>query len=372
MDIGAVDGEICRGGRTGACAQLVRELAAVEGRLRSTELIYCWDTTGRPIRAASRALTTATTSTGEWMREPVGRLGSPRWRGVFDDRVCIRTPELTLGVDGESVALSTAQRFSPVDWAHRLGGERTTRRAQRFGGVQMGRISSCPKLRVRWVLLALLALAVSGPAALASHRADVLPPKAHPYGHSYGEWAADWWQWALSQPAATNPLLDETGAQCGNEQEGKVWFLAGAITGDPVTRTCTVPSGKALLFPVINAFYCAEPDDPPEERTVAFAREQVAYVEAATDLAATIDGRAVRKLPAYFEESAVFSVVLPEDNIFGDPDLGGVRLEPCVDAGYYLVVRPLRPGEHTIHFAGTTGDFSVDVTYHLTVSRRHH
>jgi hypothetical protein len=30
----------------GACAQLVRELAAVEGPLRSTELIYCWDPDG--------------------------------------------------------------------------------------------------------------------------------------------------------------------------------------------------------------------------------------------------------------------------------------------------------------------------------------
>jgi hypothetical protein len=46
MDIGAVDGEICRGGRSGACAQLVRELADVTGRLRSTELIYCWDPDG--------------------------------------------------------------------------------------------------------------------------------------------------------------------------------------------------------------------------------------------------------------------------------------------------------------------------------------
>lgn len=46
VDIGAVDGEICRGGRSGACAQLVRELAAVEGGLRSTELIYCWDPDG--------------------------------------------------------------------------------------------------------------------------------------------------------------------------------------------------------------------------------------------------------------------------------------------------------------------------------------
>ena len=43
---GAVDGEICRGTRTGRCADLVRELAAVTGELRSTELIYCWDPDG--------------------------------------------------------------------------------------------------------------------------------------------------------------------------------------------------------------------------------------------------------------------------------------------------------------------------------------
>jgi hypothetical protein len=46
MDIGAVDGEVCRGTRTGRCAELVRELAAVKGPLRSTELIYCWDPDG--------------------------------------------------------------------------------------------------------------------------------------------------------------------------------------------------------------------------------------------------------------------------------------------------------------------------------------
>jgi hypothetical protein len=47
MDIGSVDGEVCRGTRTGRCADLVRELAAVTGPLRSTELIYCWDPDGR-------------------------------------------------------------------------------------------------------------------------------------------------------------------------------------------------------------------------------------------------------------------------------------------------------------------------------------
>src|SRR3954454_8464498 len=46
MDIGAVDGEVCRGTRTGRCAELVREYAAMTGPLRSTELIYCWDPDG--------------------------------------------------------------------------------------------------------------------------------------------------------------------------------------------------------------------------------------------------------------------------------------------------------------------------------------
>jgi hypothetical protein len=46
MDIGSVDGEIGRGTRFGACADLVHELAAVKGPNRSTELVYCWDPDG--------------------------------------------------------------------------------------------------------------------------------------------------------------------------------------------------------------------------------------------------------------------------------------------------------------------------------------
>jgi hypothetical protein len=46
FDVGAVDGDVCRGTRTGGCAGLVRELAAMTGPLRSTELIYCWDPDG--------------------------------------------------------------------------------------------------------------------------------------------------------------------------------------------------------------------------------------------------------------------------------------------------------------------------------------
>ncbi len=46
VDIAIVDSEPCRGTRSGKCADLVRELAAVDGALRATELIYCWDPDG--------------------------------------------------------------------------------------------------------------------------------------------------------------------------------------------------------------------------------------------------------------------------------------------------------------------------------------
>ena len=68
IDIGSVDGEICRGGRSGACAELVRELAAVTGPTRSTELIYCWDPDPAD-RACSPAPTAAITPIGGWTHE---------------------------------------------------------------------------------------------------------------------------------------------------------------------------------------------------------------------------------------------------------------------------------------------------------------
>jgi hypothetical protein len=43
VDIGAVDGEVCTGSRTGACGRLAVELARLGSPLHSTELIYCFD-----------------------------------------------------------------------------------------------------------------------------------------------------------------------------------------------------------------------------------------------------------------------------------------------------------------------------------------
>src|SRR5215813_2675062 len=67
------------------------------------------------------------------------------------------------------------------------------------------------------------------------------------------ELSAEWWQWALSIPTSVNPLTDTTGADCMVGQRGAAWFLAGVFfTGGTVTRTCSIPQGTRLFFPVIN------------------------------------------------------------------------------------------------------------------------
>jgi hypothetical protein len=219
--------------------------------------------------------------------------------------------------------------------------------------------------------ISLTILAVGAPAAFAQ-QAHVLPATAQPHGATYAEWAARWWRWALTQPPDVNPLLDPTGEHCASGQSGHVWFLGGPAPTESgtvtVNRACTIPTGTALFFPIVNAFYCADPGEPPERRTEQYVRSQVDSVEdAAQNLSATINGLAVTDLRRYFEESVLFSIDLPANNIFGAP--AGIY-EPCADAGYYLFVPPLPVGEHTIHFTGTLAGLSLDVIYQITVAPR--
>ena len=237
--------------------------------------------------------------------------------------------------------------------------------------------------------------AISAPSVSACDcNAQISPIKSHTFGHSYREWAAKWWQWALGTPARINPLFDATGEFCDAGQKGPVWFLASTLGysgGEygPVERDCTVPFGKSLFFPIINAGYFAFLNDDPEYRTEEFVRSMVDCTTPSL-LNVTIDGVPVKKPYRYFEESPLFDVQLPEENIFGarpypdtepDPDTGPhwtyipeLLLSPSVDEGYYLFVWPLSPGAHKIHWKTAWscpfGDFSEDITYNLDVKKK--
>ena len=206
------------------------------------------------------------------------------------------------------------------------------------------------------------------------HRLRIAEPGSKIFGKSYNEWTEEWSNWAFQFPAARSPILDPDGRFCDQGQRGKVWFLAGAFVGaDPVVRTCRVPPGKALFFPIVSGL--SFPPEFPEEGDPCLDLPEVidqvrcdvsADIAPVISMSVTIDGVPVADPFAYRVPSSPggFAFNIPEGSIL--TDLGfpaGVRF-PAVADGYWLMVKPLGPGEHTIHIFAELEDGGVlDVTW---------
>ncbi|MFM9888425.1 MAG: hypothetical protein ACKVQT_35825 [Burkholderiales bacterium] len=180
---------------------------------------------------------------------------------------------------------------------------------------------------------------------------------------------------ALGVPGAVNPVLDATGEHCGRRQVDKVWFLAGSFGPGSVQRTCAVPAGKSLFFPLINTSYAAFLNDAPDTRTEQFIRAAGSCTDPA-QISVSINGTKVRTPTQYFtgrsgSQSPFFNVQLPPANLFGldETVIPELVLSPSAEQGYYLFVNPLPPGRHEIKWlaSGCTPGNSQDITYHLNV-----
>ena len=204
--------------------------------------------------------------------------------------------------------------------------------------------------------------------------------------------AAAWTQWAYSQPLNESPLIGsyEGGEKCNGTPvsltPGDTWFLAGTSNGETVVRTCTVPTGKQLFFPVASAtFFITEPG---ETKKIArdYVRNFINDLLADPDLgiAVTVDGTNLYSNRIDRARTPFFTVTFPEDNIFGvNPETGKPFVAPgeyqTITDGLWVTLPPLSKGEHTIHFElsapnvdvdpGTAGiqPFTQDNTYRLTV-----
>jgi hypothetical protein len=225
--------------------------------------------------------------------------------------------------------------------------------------------------------LALTVLALGGGAESKVRNANnhVYPPDSKPFGMTYGEWSGTWWQWALGIPAQVTPFLDPDGAQCGTLQSGPVWFLAG--TSGPlssVTRTCSIPSGRAILIPImnfLNDYPCPDAafQPTPGQSIEAFLAAGAAAIADQIDvLEGELDGQPIVDLTTFRARSPLVSFTgaanlsFLDSCITGSPQLG-------VADGYWLLLKPLSRGNHTLHIKGASSALSIstEATYHLTI-----
>jgi hypothetical protein len=235
----------------------------------------------------------------------------------------------------------------------------------------------------------LLVMAIAAVSYADRGTANSVNPKI--LGSTYGEWAAEWWIWATAGPDGENVIQDMTGEFCGaNQPNGKVWFLAGTFGEAGIERDCTIPEGKALFYPLLNSVWidCPPPSDDgdlTDTEVRAIMAEFGGGGNNACRLTSTIDGADVfggfltsnaistLQILDVRTQSAVFSIPLPENHVFGGlcaPALPSGETGRSIAEGHWVMVPPLSPGEHelTLHGADCGDDpFEVGVTYHLTV-----
>ena len=199
-------------------------------------------------------------------------------------------------------------------------------------------------------------------------------------------WSARQWQWTFSLPATTHPLFDS--ADCSQGQSGNVWFLggtfsttdSGGVVIGSANRTCGIPAGTALLFPLINVECSTIEGNGSIEADLRGCARLLANQIIPSSLFLRIDDKPVTNLADYRVESPLFNFgPLPAGNIlqfFGLEAPAGTT-SPCVSDGYLVMVKPLPVGVHTLHFGGTADltpvggpIFKQDIRYTLTVQPR--
>ncbi|MFK4267442.1 signal protein [Streptomyces milbemycinicus] len=154
-----------------------------------------------------------------------------------------------------------------------------------------------------------------------------------------------WWTWAASEETSTNPVADEDGRSCHRNQPDDVWFLAGTFGGQ-VERTCTVPSGRPVAFPLINL--------------VGDAADCADFMETASGTA-SLDGRDIS--PDRYLGTTITGTAAP-----GNPVTDSSGRFSGTGCGLWVQLPPLKAGKHTLKIRGRSADFTVAVDYALTVA----
>jgi len=219
--------------------------------------------------------------------------------------------------------------------------------------------------------------------------AHLFPRKSKPFGVSFEDWSAKWWQWAMSIPKDENPMF---GGPCELHQSGKVFFLAGTHGGSDL-RSCTIPAGKAIFFPIVNLVMRSCPELATDAASCENTTSESVLHECASwymenserTLLLEIDGVAIDDLDDYRAHSKTFFDASPEnkDDRVAPLCSGSIEENPCgvpvgsprISAadGYWAMLRPLPVGQHQIRFAASIeyesgGGFSLDVTYDIVVA----
>jgi hypothetical protein len=216
-------------------------------------------------------------------------------------------------------------------------------------------------------------------AASAQAANQVVQPGDEFAGRSYNQLVSEWTSWLTAEPIATNPAFDADGSFCDRNQQGPVWFLASTF-GGVADRTCEIPEGKAIFLSLGGAFVSFAPEFPAANDPCSQMATDVERVRCdvnndvpvapAVSFAVTLDGQPIGDLLSFRAQSQPggFTLKVPNPSFLTDLGLPAGDRFPTVGDGYFLFLKPLEPGVHTLTLRMNNPDQTVTgVNYTLII-----
>jgi hypothetical protein len=230
----------------------------------------------------------------------------------------------------------------------------------------MGLPSQMSILCIYGIILVLFFSSLNASALADSINPNVYSKDSAPYGIPYKDWIARWWQWTISIPKQEHPRDNYSPEKCAARQQGPVWFLADVLTGKE-DRTCTVPSGKAILAPMLTGecgYDVPSIKNDEDLRSCSTAGDEYGAIEA------SLDGVKLQNLQQYRTQSGFFNITIPTDNIY-DNRPGTFK---AFSDGFFVFLQPLPVGKHDLHLKvnvlnpfESQYNYSAEWTYHLII-----
>ncbi len=172
-------------------------------------------------------------------------------------------------------------------------------------------------------------------------------------GLSQTEWSWRYWEWSKSFPKGQHPADDQTGSVCMQNQSGSVIMLTGSSQVKPIKRSCEGLAGKHIFLPVLVSL--------AEQKQVFNTKELMHKVQDtmpkdASSIYVEIDGKTIADMKPFRQTLGCYFIDTYDGKSLAASD------------GYWVMLRPLAPGTHTIRFGGRFPDgFSQEIHYELTI-----
>lgn len=187
-------------------------------------------------------------------------------------------------------------------------------------------------------------------------------------GKRLNEYANTWWQWTYTMPKEVSPVRDTTGRYCHVGQQGDVWFLAGGYGTSKIKRTCEIPAGKHIFFPVINMVYWPRYEGSAScenvKKSAALNNDKLLSIEIELDSMKALNPAKTR---------------IASENCFNllglvPKEYNPRNIYPAATDGYWVMLKPLTKGTHILKFnamynrdKGAYSKMAQDIEYELVV-----